>query len=337
MMPATRVNGFSLSVGTNHYVVVDACSGLPYVNLLLFMGYCFGLMLFRSIYKIMALALFGAALGFLSNVIRVNAIVWIDWREGSQMPLTAHGDIQWIALIIAIAVFFLVLARLAPDHASVAPKDPAAPAPTPAMSATPVAAGLVVLVVAGIAAWVPSDAARAPRPAQATQLPMTVQGWTLATPSAGWVVDAKGDAESLTATYRRDGREIQVRIIETLAAHARLSVAQLAPGDTEDWRDLRTQKEISCLESPCLSLTHTHWQKRRKDPPVHVYHGYGLGDTSIDSRLAVRAAQGWSRLSASGPRPRLIAISVQGAAPAIDDMASVFRQVLIASQGRRDG
>ncbi|QKV57373.1 MAG: exosortase/archaeosortase family protein [Dechloromonas sp.] len=77
-----------------------------------FLGYAFGLMLYRSIYKILALALFGAFIGILSNALRVWAIVWIDWVQGSQMPLTAHGNIQWVALLICLGLMFFVIGKL---------------------------------------------------------------------------------------------------------------------------------------------------------------------------------------------------------------------------------
>ena len=64
---------------------------------------------------IAALATLGALLGIVSNVVRVNAIVLIDWMRGSQMELTAHGTIQWIALFATLGLLFYVLSRLKGD------------------------------------------------------------------------------------------------------------------------------------------------------------------------------------------------------------------------------
>jgi len=65
-------------IGAHRYIVVDECSGLAYVTLAGFLGYCFGLLLHGSFRRAAGMALIGALLGVLSNVIRVNAIVLGD-------------------------------------------------------------------------------------------------------------------------------------------------------------------------------------------------------------------------------------------------------------------
>ena len=107
-----RVDGFVIFVGTHRYVVIDECAGLAYVTLASFLGYSFGLLLYRTFAKVVALALLGAALGIASNVFRVCAIVLIDWVRGSQMDLTAHGTWQWLGLLASLGALFYVLVRL---------------------------------------------------------------------------------------------------------------------------------------------------------------------------------------------------------------------------------
>jgi hypothetical protein len=36
------VDGFVIFIGTHRYIVTDECSGLAYVTLAIFLGYCFG-------------------------------------------------------------------------------------------------------------------------------------------------------------------------------------------------------------------------------------------------------------------------------------------------------
>jgi len=76
------VEGFVIFIGANRYIVVDECSGLAFVTLGAFLGYSFGCLLYRSFFKIFLLAALGAFLGIVSNVVRVNAIVLIDWIRG---------------------------------------------------------------------------------------------------------------------------------------------------------------------------------------------------------------------------------------------------------------
>ena len=81
------VDGFVIFIGTYRYIVVDACSGLSYVTLAAFLSYSFGLLLYRSLLKIVALTLLGAGFGLIANTVRVNSIILVDWFRSSQMDL----------------------------------------------------------------------------------------------------------------------------------------------------------------------------------------------------------------------------------------------------------
>ncbi len=325
-----RIDGFSVAVAELRYVVVDACSGLSYVTLTLFLGYCFGLLLFRSVLKVAALALLAAGLGVLSNVIRVNGIVLTDWVQGSQMDLAAHGTLQWVGLCVALGLLFYVLAQLKPDPAPITPPGPSLQPLPNRLVYFPAVAGLMALLIAGIAAWVPSNALRSPYGAQTGWLPQTILDWTLITPVGPWVVDKPGEIEALAATYQHKGQAMQVMVIETLAANAKLPDSRLTPLERESWHDVRAQKETSCVALKCVTLLHTTWQRGAQSLPRHVYYAYNIGSFSTDSRLALRAAQGWNRLVAGPHHPQLIGLTFEGEAPAINHVASVYLQILTA-------
>src|SRR5205085_2362299 len=104
-------DGFLVLVGTHRYFVAEVCSGLTYVTLGMFLGYCFGLLVYRSFHRVAALALLGALLGVFGNIVRVNAIVMIDWLRDSQMDLAAHGVLQWISVLGMVAILLLVVHR----------------------------------------------------------------------------------------------------------------------------------------------------------------------------------------------------------------------------------
>lgn len=322
-----RIDGFSILVGKHQYYVVDACSGLPYVLMTLFLGYSFGLLLFRSIFKIAALALFGAFLGVLSNALRVNAIILIDWVQQSQMDLTAHGNIQWVALAVVLALLFLVLGKLDIEAAPIAAAStPAHPRARP-HPFHPVVAGLTALLTAGLATWVPTDVPRRPHGPERPSLPQNIHGWELVSREAGWRIDQKGDTESLSLVYRRAGQELRVLVIDTLSPNAKLPETRLAPGDRDNWRDVRTEKMANCAEQPCVDALHTTWQRGRKQAQRHVYYTYNIGSFSTSSRLALRAAHGWHRLSGSPGNPRLFGFVLDGDDLAVDDIAAAFRMI----------
>ncbi|HTD06344.1 exosortase-associated EpsI family protein [Undibacterium sp.] len=319
-----KVEGFVVYIGTHRYIVVDECSGLSYVSLAIFLSYSFALLLYRSIFKVVALSLFGALLGMLSNALRVNAIILIDWVRGSQMALTAHGGIQWMALFVTLGLLFFVLSRLKADTPDTAPVA-ASPEPTNiARQFAPVAAGLAVLLIIGGLLSLPINAQRTPHAATTAAAPQNIAGWQLASPAADWIADPQNQSESLSLTYQRNGREMRVLMVETLSPTAKLTESRLAPGDKEIWREGQIQKQSACVDSHCLSMLHSTWQRDKSESQRHVFYRYGIGGFTTDSKLSLRAMQGWDRLTGDGHNPRLIACIFDDAAPATEDVAAVF-------------
>ena len=106
------LDGFYIQIGEHEYIVVEACAGLAFFTLGGFLGYSFGLLLYKSLSGVIALAAIGAALGILSNVLRVWMIVAVDQLSGTQMRLDAHSDDQWIALVLSLGVLIWLASEL---------------------------------------------------------------------------------------------------------------------------------------------------------------------------------------------------------------------------------
>jgi exosortase len=318
------VEGFVIFIGANRYIVVDECSGLAFVTLGAFLGYSFGCLLYRSFFKIAALALFGALLGILSNVVRVNAIVLIDWIRGSQMELTAHGTIQWIALFATLGLLFYVLSRLKGD---VKPGTTTfdAPEPTDAIRRFgPILAGLSMLLIGGSAAALPANELRPPRGAHAIALAQSISGWELVTPADRWAVDAPSNTESLSLTYRHHGRDIEVMIVEPLSSSIKLPESKLAPHDGNIWRQKQVQHEVACAVSRCVRFLHYTWQRDKGQQLRHVYYAYSIGSFTTESKLAFRAAHGWRRLTGGNDTPRLIGFISDDVVRDVDELGAAF-------------
>jgi exosortase len=121
-----RIEGFAIYLGEFRYIVAETCAGLGIFNLASFMGYCFGLMLFRSLPRILLLAATAGALAIASNAVRVCLIVAMDWVRGEQMDLAAHGDIQLLLFLLLLTALLLLVMQLSPeqrDSGSVAGAD----------------------------------------------------------------------------------------------------------------------------------------------------------------------------------------------------------------------
>lgn len=318
------VDGFAIYIGTNRYIVVDECSGLSYVTLAIFLGYSFGLLLYRSIVKIVALSLLGALLGVFSNTVRVNSIVLIDWIRGSQMELTSHSHIQWIALFMTLGLLFFVLIHLKADAPAAQPVVSLPHQIKPMRQLAPVFAGLSVLLIVGAVTGLSNNSSQLAREDQIDSFPKNISGWELATTSNDWIVDPKSNNETLTLVYRRKGENMHVVIVQTLSKSAKLQESLLIPGDKNSWRERRVQKQSSCVASDCVTLLHTTWQRDKSPDLRHVFYAYSIGNFTTDSKLVLRAANGWHRLTGSRGNPRLIGLVFDGAAPAIPEVAVAF-------------
>jgi len=324
------VDGFVVFIGANRYIVVDECSGLTFVTLGLFLGYSFGLLLYRSALKIAAVALSGAALGVFSNVIRVNAIVLIDWLRGSQMELTAHGTIQWTALFATLGLLFYVLSRLKGDPEPVAPSIDAPEKPRSLRRFGPVLAGLSMLLIGGSAAALPANEPRLMRGAHAESFAQRIRGWDLVGATGLWVVDEQSNTESISLNYRQHGRDVQVVIVEPLSANAKLPESRLVPRDRGAWRQKQIQHETACAASRCIGVVHSTWQRDKGDQLRHVYYAYTIGSFTTDSKLRLRVVHGWHRLTGGHETPRLIAFMSDAPAPGVDELGSAFGMLLAA-------
>jgi exosortase len=319
------VEGFVIFIGTHRYIVIDECSGLAYVTLATFLGYCFGLLLYRSVSKILALSLFGAFLGIFSNVLRVDLIVLIDWARDSQMDLSAHGTIQWVALFTTLGFLFFVLSRLKIEATSVTPTVNLPEQSSSIRRFAPAVAGLCVLLVAGGSAGFPTNEARPSRGPQTGLSPDNIAGWKLTNPTAVWSVDAPSRTESISLSYQRNGHDIQVVIIETLSPTAKLPESRLVPHDRNIWREKQVRNEVACLASGCMTLVHSTWQRDKNNELRHVYYAYSIGSFNTASKFGLRAAHGWDRLTGGHDNPRLIGFISEDAATDIDELAAAFR------------
>ena len=300
-----RVDGFIVWVGPHDYVVLNECAGLSHFLLATFLGYAFGLLLFRSLCKVVMLALFGAFIGILSNALRVCAIVLIDWINGSQMPLSAHTDIQWIALFLSLGLFFWTFSRLDAD-----PAPTPAPAPFPGDASDrkawqPVVAALIVALVAGGESWLLARQPVHPL-AQPLTLPPTFSGWELTAPDEGWMLPHPAKARAVAGTYSRAGKTMTVRVVEATDIAGKLTGLEVAPSGKNAWHEYGSQPESACVGTRCTRFLHTIWADAVTGKQQHVYLVFALANQLTDSKLALRASQGWGRLTGSTSRPRVL-------------------------------
>lgn len=308
------VQGFSLSVGSHHYVVADACSGLSQVTLMAFLGYCFGLLLFRSLWKVVALSLLAGLLGVLSNLLRVNAIVLVDRARGSQMDLAAHGHVQWLVLMLVMLALLYGITRLPLETWTDEPGARGGARPLVRSRFVPAtAAGLAVLVVVGTGAWV---VRHADFPAPMAGLPAGWDGWEPAGMQRTQPARLPSEVSTQAMAYRRNERDLHVGVAQVRSLRFKVSAAALDPLVSGAWHDAGVEIVRACSPDGCTPMIHTTWRFNRKTLPRHVYEAYSVGEVTTTSQLELRAATAWYWLTGRAQGPRLIRLGIDGAVPA---------------------
>jgi len=311
-------NGLLLSVGTHHYFVADACSGAAYVTLLTFLGYAFGVLMYRSFWRVSVFALAGAVFGVVSNLVRVNSIVLLDYWRGSQMDLVSHGYVQWISLLGAIGVMLFVVARSnldRPDYGGTdrvnsdhrytnrAPWRRAA-----ALWAGFVGATVTTLGVAAANNGAPYAGAMAPRGAAPS-----LDGWALIERPNTPMVEA-GVLLHLSWRYSQVARHLQMDVVQARRQGDKLSESVVAPPESEGWRDIQRATLRTCSANGCAGVIHQIWQSSASVSVRHTYVTFVIADVMTTSQLLLRARTGWAVLVGEAVKPRLIAITIDGKA-----------------------
>ncbi|MEQ8263444.1 archaeosortase/exosortase family protein [Pseudohaliea sp.] len=322
--------GYTVHVGAHRYVVIDACAGLATFALGGFLGYSFGLMLYRSLARVVALAALGAALGILSNAVRVCAIVALDYRRGSQMGLDAHGDVQLAVLFGLLALMLFAVHRLP------ASPLPAIPATAPAgprgrlAPLAPLMAGVLVVVTLGVTTL--GLATSASRSVVAATADGDAELALLAAdnPGSRWLAGDGQDNARILSLPGDDGGE--VRIFATSAGNARPPEQRLLRPPGTGWRHSGADELRHCSGADCVAFRTILWTRAGSRDRHSTAYTYFVGDTATSSRLAFRLLSGWRRLSGKPVTTGMVSFHSEGRGPGERDLAAQFLQLRAAQR-----
>jgi hypothetical protein len=181
-----------------------------------------------------------------------------------------------------------------------------------------------MLSIGGSAAALPANELRPPRGANAVALAQSISGWELVNAANRWTVDPPSSTESISLTYRRHGRDIEVVIVEPLSPNIKLPESRLAPHDGLVWRQKQVQQEEACAVSRCIRFLHSTWQRDKGQQLRHVYYAYSIGSFTTESKLALRAVHGWQRVTGGRDNPRLIGFISDDVVLDVDDLGATF-------------
>lgn len=333
-----QASGFLLLVGTKRYFVADACSGLPLVTLLAFLGHAMGMLVYRSLWRVLTMALLGALLGLLGNLMRVNAIVLIDHWQGTQMDLVAHGHVQWISLLVALALMLLGVACLRPGGAASAPPVRSGPQGSGTESSLLASAatlgGLSGLLITGLCTLLLGLGSVTTMALPALSLPSALGGWTHSDEAPPRQAP-KGKTALASGQYQRDGQHLRLDILQAGDRREKLSLQVIAADDDVHWRDIKHQALRVCANATCLPMLETTKRRDMSTPLRHNYVVEGVGEMVSTSKLRLRAAAAWHTLTGHGVGAFLISITVEGDRLAPEEAQGLLLEAIGALRAQR--
>jgi hypothetical protein len=269
-----------------------------------------------------------------SNLVRVNSIVLLDYWRGSQMDLTSHGYVQWVSLLSALAMMMLIVARsvvdpVEPGRTDLGSSDDRYTSRAPWRSAAALWAGFVGVTVTTVsAAAANNEAAYAVVPGVT---PPYLEGWALVERPNTPAVEAVRPLH-LTSRYSQGARQLQIDVIQARRHGDKLSEIVVAPPQPGGWRDIQRRPLRACSARGCAEVVHQIWQSSATTSLRHTYVTFVVGDVMTASQLLLRARTGWAVLMGDAVNSRLIAITVDGQAISPHELHALL--FAAASDGR---
>ncbi len=310
-------DGQVIFVGVNRYVVVDDCAGLPYVLTTLFLGLTFGLLMYRSAWKIGLFALLGVGCGIFANGVRVVSIVVLDWIQGTRMELSSHVLLQWVGFAFAIVIMVAVLIWLESE-----PEEPAHRAQAARCARAGGRSLLAALCATMLAASIPriglahiesgSEPAASREAGASDLLPERFVGWTKRTTATSWNPAPRTPMPYALARYARGDQEIEVFVAATERQRDKITgyaIDLVGPGQ---WLEAKRRPLSNCSSPRCGEVRALELDRQSSDDVRHVYYVYALGERIIGSALELQLQRAWNSFVGAPRQVRIIAVASDG-------------------------
>jgi exosortase len=309
-------DGFTFAVGPNDYVIIDDCTGLPYLLVGLFLGLSLSLLIYRSWWRIAVLTLAGGALGVLANMLRITSIVVYDYATNSELTLTEHGYFEMPAVLLCFGALMMVFARLRHEPAGVSGPEEAGPA---RRSRGPVVPGLLAMALLTAGPLMNRLGAQSADMAadNVVALPASMAHWTKLDGAPDWRPStALPESAAVAAAYGRDGRRMSLFVAEARWHGDKISgaVVDLTHDGArsyggEEILSACAPKSPGAATGTCRDVRHIRLVLYGSKAVRHIYTVFTVGDGSMVSTLQFRLRRAWAALNGDAETARMIAIA----------------------------
>jgi exosortase len=308
-IPAT-INGYTFSVAEQSYIVIADCAGLGELLVTLFLAAAFGLMIYRTLWKTLALMLIAGATAIIANGLRVNAIVLVNYWSGSVMDMSAHRAVGWCTIAAVVVLIFLIARRFDDRSAVTGRQHVAHSRRVPSAKAS--ACGLLAVgVMIGVPLGWPIDTGKGTI-AATPELSNRLGIWRLTSETPEWAPQAAGADQVMRGVYS-DGKT-QVAVFVAVASSPRSEVSgpslKLLTDDT--WWLPSTGRRVVCDDVECwpvktLVLDYSNGPRIQTADILTVLNG-----ASQQSATTLRLKRAWHILAGQQAKVAVFALATEG-------------------------
>lgn len=243
-MPAI-IEGSSIFIPHGHILIADGCSGLRYFVVALAMGYLIAYLNRYNETRLGAVLLAAAALGLITNWIRIFVLIVIGYKTEMQSPLMSdHEYFGWVlfAIICLPAIYFApVVKASASSEAATAKQSPAV---------LNILLSLLALAVGPLtAAAVDLSPTKTP-----WQQPLANIGQALSQPNMPLPMDLPAGAYTQAAVLREVGVHIQVDQFQRATTSENLVPYFTRLFDGSNWRQIDESEEELADHAATVSI-----------------------------------------------------------------------------------
>jgi exosortase len=338
------VDGTVIFAGANRYVVIDDCAGLPYVLTTLFLGLTFGLIVYRSAWKVGLFALLGIGCGILANGLRVVSIVMLDWLQGTRLELSSHVFFQWMAFGLGIAIMIAVLMRVAsepldnPLDTDHPPPRHGARAGRQSLKAALAAAVLAISVPQIALARIESggEHASSREAGVGDLLPEHFGGWTRNVGPTVWSPAPRSPMPYALARYVRGDRQIEVFVAAANQRRQKVTGYAIDLVGSGNWLEVKHARLSDCSTRSCREVNVLGLDRQFSDDVREIYYVYTLGGRIVGSALELQLRYAWNDLVGAPHRARIIALATDDKGLSTDDVAEAINALAYVEAGDQD-
>lgn len=303
-------DGFALFVGSNRYVIIDYCAGLPYVLVGLLIGASYALLSYRSYLRIALISFAGGCVAILANGIRISSIISFEYFTGIDLD-NYHYLFDLPVVVPCFIALFYFLSKLKPEtlvHSNLSENDKNHFSVFYSFLLVIGAAALFSIGPVYINNIEPSSGHQPP-----LVLGESVGGFKLSDKTVDWHPKIQPDGiDEIVGFYFQENTEVLIYVAQPHRSDVKISGQAVSLTD-KDWMNFsQPRNETFCIDGRCHSYGYLSSTLKNSKRIRHIYFGYAADGMITSSTLGYRIHRALENITGKSSSARYIAVVFEG-------------------------